>query len=70
MHSLLTVAEPGSRVETSGQSAEGTRDSPAGSGEVGGQQCMGVPSLLWTKGSQQEAFHVGGEVGTEVGNEE
>lgn len=46
MHSLLTVAEPGSRVETSGQSAEGTRDSPAGSGEVGGQQCMGVPSLL------------------------
>lgn len=32
--SFLLVAEPGSRVETSGQSAEGTRDSAAGSGEV------------------------------------
>lgn len=32
--SFLIVAEPGGRVETSGQSAEGTRDSAAGSGEM------------------------------------
>lgn len=31
---FLTVAEPGSRMETSGQSAEGAGDGAAGSGEV------------------------------------
>lgn len=67
--SLLSVAEPGSRVETSGQSAEGTRNSTAGSGEPGGGKAWGA-CPYWSQEEERVVYRrppMSQGMGTDIG---
>lgn len=77
MFSLLTVAEPGSRVETAGQSAERAGDGPAGPGDMGtavhagySPCCSQVKGLRANQRQSAQGLTSGRERGRGVGDEE